>query len=183
MNHLQVVHSLIELDEYSEANNYIGKVYTDIENVSSILKTGIPAVNAILESKRQTCKNKGIEVTVDINSTLSKIPVPDWELCRLLGNIIDNSIIALSDMTNIKRLNIEIFEDMHSYRFKISNNGPVISSDLWIRIFEPGYTEGTHNGEGMGLAICNEIMSKYNGTLWVVSDEIETVFEGIIPMM
>ena len=183
MNHLQVVHSLIELDEYSEANDYIGKIYTDIENVSSILKTGIPAVNAILESKRQTCKNKGIEVTVDINSTLSEIPVPDWELCRLLGNIIDNSIIALSDITNIKRLNIEIFEDMHSYRFKISNNGPVIPSGLWSRIFEPGYTEGTHSGEGMGLAICNEIISKYNGTLWVVSDEIETVFEGIIPMV
>jgi len=183
MNHLQVVHSLIELDEFSEANNYIGKVYTDIENVSSILKTGIPAVNAILESKRQTCKNKNIDVTVDISSALTKISVPDWELCRLLGNIIDNSINALSGVQSVKRLNIEIFEDLHSYRFKISNNGPVIPSQLWNRIFEAGYTDGSHEGEGMGLAICDEIIKKYNGTLWVVSDEYETVFEGFIPMV
>jgi len=183
MNHLQVVHSLIELEEFSEANKYIGKVYTDIENVSSILKTGIPAVNAILESKRQSCKNKDIEVTVDINSTLSKIHVPDWELCKLLGNIIDNSINALSAVQSTKKLNIEIFEDMHSYRFKISNNGPVIPYDLWTRIFEPGYTEGVHEGEGMGLAICNELISTYNGKLWVVSDDNETVFEGFIPML
>jgi len=182
MNHLQVVHSLIELNEFSDANSYINKIYTDIENVSSILKTGIPAVNAILESKRQTCKNKNIEVTIEINSTLSKIPVPDWELCRLFGNIIDNSINALSDVQTIKRMTIEIFEDLHSYRFKISNNGPMIPSLLWTRIFEPGYTEGINGGEGMGLAICNDIISKHNGTLWVVSDEYETVFEGIIPM-
>jgi len=142
MNHLQVVHSLIELEEHSEANNYINKVYTDIEKVSSILKTGIPAVNAILESKRQTCETKGIEVSVDISSTLSNISVPDWELCRIFGNLIDNSIIALSDMTGVKRLRIEIFEDLHSYRFMISNNGPAIPSELWTKIFEAGYTSG-----------------------------------------
>jgi len=183
MNHMQVVHSLIELEEYTEANNYINKVYTDIEKVSKILKTGITAVNAILESKRQTCESKGIEVTVDISTTLSKISVPDWELCRLLGNIIDNSIIALSDIKTSRRLFIEIFEDIHSYRFKISNNGPLIPPELWIKIFEAGYTAGTHEGEGMGLAICNEIISAYKGKLWVVSDEYETVFEGFIPIM
>ena len=183
MNHMQVVHSLIELEEYSEANDYINKVYSDIEKVSNILKTGIPAVNAILESKRQTSESKGIEVIVDVSSTLSKISVPDWELCRLLGNIIDNSINALSDIQTSRRLVIEIFEDMHSYRFKISNNGPMIPTELWTKIFEAGYTNGTHEGEGMGLAICNDIINTYKGKLWVVSDEYETVFEGFIPIV
>jgi sensor histidine kinase regulating citrate/malate metabolism len=183
MNHLQVVHSLIEFKEYPEANDYINKVYADIEKVSSILKTGIPAVNAILESKRQTCEGKGIEVSVDISSTLSKISVPDWELCRVFGNLIDNSITALSAMKGERRIRIEIFEDIHSYRFAISNNGPVIAPDLWTKIFEAGYTSGNHNGDGMGLAICNEIVSAYRGRIWVVSDEYETVFEGFIPIV
>ena len=185
MNHLQVVHSLIELNEHSEANKYIDKVYTDIEKVSSILKTGIPAVNAILESKRQTCESKGIDVTVEISSTLSDISVPDWELCRLFGNIIDNSINALSGEQgqSTRRVFIEIFEDIHSYRFKISNNGPMIPPDLWAKIFEPGYTSGPHEGEGMGLAICAGIIKTYKGQLWVVSDENETVFEGFIPYL
>ena len=183
MNHLQVVHSLIELEEYPEANNYINKVYADIEKVNSILKTGIPAVNAILESKRQTCESKGIEVSVNISSTLSNVSIPDWELCRVFGNLIDNSINALIDMQSERRIRIEIFEDIHSYRFTVSNNGPLIAPDLWIKIFEAGYTSGKHTGEGMGLAICNDIMSTHRGKIWVVSDEHETVFEGFIPIV
>jgi len=183
MTHLQVVHSLIELEEHTEANEYIDKIYSDIEKVSSILKTGIPAVNAILESKRQTCKNKDIDVVIEVSSTFSEISVPDWELCRLLGNIIDNSINALSEMKATGRISIELFEDMHSYRFKISNNGPMIPTELWTRIFDAGYTAGTHSGEGMGLSICSDIVSTYKGKIWVVSDEHETVFEGFIPFV
>ena len=183
MNHLQVVHSLIELKEYSDANEYIDKVYSNIEKVCSILKTGIPAVNAILEAKRRAAENRGIEVTVEVNTTLSELPVPDWEFCKLLGNIIDNSINALSDsQTSSSRfMNIEIFEDIHSYKLKISNNGPVIPQELWDRIFEAGFTTRIQDGEGMGLAICREIISRYNGKIWVISDEYETVFEAFIP--
>jgi len=104
-------------------------------------------------------------------------------LCRIFGNLIDNSINALSSMSGVRRLRIEIFEDIHSYRFMISNNGPMIPSELWTKIFEAGYTSGQHKGEGMGLAICNEIVSAYKGKIWVVSDEYETVFEGFIPIV
>ena len=183
MNHLQVVHSLIELNEHSEANDYIGKVYNIIEKVNSALKTGIPAVNAILEAKRRAAENRGIEATVEISTTLSDMPIPDWELCKLLGNIIDNSISALSETEarGGRWMTIEIFEDIHSYKFRISNNGPVIPQELWDRIFETGFTTKVRDGEGMGLSICRDIMSKHSGKIWVISDEFETVFEGFVP--
>lgn len=183
MNHLQVVHSLVELGEHIEANTYIDRVYADIEKVSSILKTGIPAVNAILEAKRQTCEGKGIDIAIAISSTLSEVPVPDWELCRVLGNIIDNSVNALTEVEGQSEpwMRIEIFEDLHSYKFKITNNGPAIKPELWERIFDTGFTTRALDGEGMGLTICHEIMNKYGGKIWVLSDEYETVFEGFVP--
>ena len=191
MNHLQVVHSLIELGEHSEANAYIDKVYDQIEKVSSSLKTSIPAVNAILEAKRQAAEKRGIDVAVEITTTLSDVPIPDWELCKLLGNIIDNSINALTEAksnTDIREadqnryMTVELFEDIHAYRFKISNNGPVIPQELWDKIFETGFTTRVRANEGgMGLYICRGIVSKYNGKLWVISDELETVFEGFVP--
>ena len=183
MNHLQVVHSLIELDEHTEANAYIEKVYSSVEKISSILKTGVPAVNAILEAKRRACESKGIEVTVVVNTSLSEIPVPDWELCRVLGNIIDNSVSALSGAHGERWINIEMFEDIHSYRFRISNNGPAIPKELWGRIFEAGYTTKARDGEGMGLTICSKILSRYGGNIWVLSDEYDTVFEGFVPRL
>jgi len=183
LNHLQVVHSLIELGEHDEANAYIDKVYDAIEKVSSSLRTSIPAVNAILEAKRQAAEKKGIDVSIEISSALSEMPVPDWELCKLFGNIIDNSINALSEIDTDENgwLIIELFEDIHSFRFKISNNGPVIPQENWDKIFETGFTTRVRVGEGMGLSICNDIINKYNGKIWVISDEIETVFEGFIP--
>jgi len=182
MNHLQVVHSLIELGEHKEANGYIDKVYSRIVKVNSALKTGIPAVNAILEAKRQAAENRGIDVAIEVSTTLAGMPVPDWELCKLLSNIIDNSINALADAGAGSRwMTIEIFEDIHSYKLKISNNGPVIPQELWDRIFETGFTTRARDGEGMGLSICRDIMNKHNGKLWVISDEYETVFEGFIP--
>jgi len=186
MNHLQVVHSLIELGEHNEANIYIDKVYDQIEKVSNSLKTAIPAVNAILEAKRQAAEKSGIDVSIDIGTTLSDIPIPDWELCKLFGNIIDNSISALSDknIENFRTLIIEIFEDIHSFKFKISNNGPVIPKENWDKIFETGFTTKLRNGEGgMGLSICRNIINKYNGKIWVISDDVETVFEGFVPRL
>jgi len=118
---------------------------------------------------------------VDITTTLSDVPIPDWELCRMLGNIIDNSVNALADTQGVRWINIELFEDMHSYRFKISNNGPAIPKELWERIFEAGFTTRVLDGEGMGLTICSKIMAKYGGSIWVLSDEHDTVFEGLIP--
>jgi len=184
MNHLQVVHSLIELGEYAEANAYIDKVYDQIEKVSSSLKTAIPAVNAILEAKRQAADNRGIDVSIDISTTLSEVSIPDWELCKILGNIIDNSITALGefDSEGSPFLIIELFEDIHSYRFRISNNGPIIAQELWDKIFETGFTTRMRDGEGgMGLSICKNIINKAGGKIWVISDEFETVFEGFIP--
>ena len=48
LNHLQVVYSLMEMEEYGEANAYIEKVYGAITAVSRVMKTANPAINALL---------------------------------------------------------------------------------------------------------------------------------------
>ena len=181
MNHLQVVHSLIELGEHDEANKYISDVYDSIESVNIILKTGIPAVNAILEAKRRSSLSHGIEVVIDIHSSLSEIPVPEWEICRILGNLIDNAVCALIDIPQNPRIKIEIFDDIFSYKFRITDNGVGIKPEHKNHIFEAGFTTRKTSGEGMGLAICQNIISKYNGCLEAISENGETTFTVTIP--
>lgn len=50
LNHLQVVYSLMEMEEYGEANSYIEKVYGRITAVSRVLKTASAALAG------QTCR-------------------------------------------------------------------------------------------------------------------------------
>ena len=45
--------------EYGEAMNYIERVYGDIQRVSSVLKTSIPAVNALLRVKTAEAQKRG----------------------------------------------------------------------------------------------------------------------------
>lgn len=181
MNNLQVVYSLMDIGEFDEAKAYIEKEYDNVERISGILKTKIPAVNAILQAKYQMCESRGIEASVDIRSALSEFPVPAWEFCKVLGNIIDNSIYALKNETGPKKLKVEIFEDLQYFRFRITNNGPVISPDIRNKIFEAGFTTKAEEGEGMGLAICRRIIHGSGGRLEVSSKPGETSFEGAIP--
>ena len=51
MNHLQVVYSLIEMNESGEAMEYMDRVYGDMQRVSRMMRTGCPAVNALLQAK------------------------------------------------------------------------------------------------------------------------------------
>lgn len=180
LNHLQVVHSLIETGDFAEAKAYIEKEYDSVEKVSSVMRTKIPAVNAILQAKRVMCENRGISVNIEVRSALSELPVPAWEFCRVLGNLIDNAVHTLSDTDRDKALSIELFEDLSQYRFSIKNNGPAIPGDLLEKIFEAGFST-REDGDGMGLAICRRILTSHGGYLIVDSTPEQTVFEGGMP--
>lgn len=179
MNHLQVVFSLMELEDYDDARGYIEKVYGDIQRVSRTLKTAIPAVNALLASKLSECEERGVTATLTIGSSYQDMPIPDWELCRVFSNLIDNALDALKDR-EYGELRIQTGETLHDFFFTISNNGPAIPQTLAEHIFQQGFsTKGS--GRGMGLSITQGILTAHGGKLALASDEGETVFSGTIP--
>ena len=179
MNHLQVVFSLLELEDYKEASDYIERVYGDIRRVSRTLKTAHPAINALLAAKVGDCEARGVHVDLQIESPWTDLPVESWEMCRVLGNLIDNAMDAMKD-TPAPRLLIRLSESVQSYTFAIANNGPMIQPSVAERIFQRGFsTKG--EGRGMGLSIVRGIMESGGGKLTLSSDEKETRFEGMLP--
>jgi len=180
LNHLQVVHSLMEMNEYKEAGNYIEKVYDDIKKVNRVLKTSNPAINALLQAKLLDCEDRGILAKLQIASRLDKLKVPSWEMCRVLGNLLDNAMDATEGIEN-GWIKVEIFEELKEYRFFVKNNGKMISQDIKDMIFQPGFTTKGKQGQGMGLAISKRIVEKYEGSINVESDEEITVFKVSIP--
>lgn len=181
MNHLQVVYSLIEMNEFKEAGEYIERVYGDIQKVSQVMKTANPAVNALLQAKLLTCEKLGICVELSVTTQLKDFRIPAWEFCRVLGNLLDNAIYVLADKEQDKLLKIELYEDLKYFYFKVTDNGAPIPSNLHEKIFEPGFTTKGNKGEGMGLAISREITENYGGSINVSGDDEETAFEVQIP--
>ena len=110
-NHLQVVFSLMELEEYKEALEYVENIYRDIQHTGSALKTAIPAVNALIAAKRTECDENGIQLITTVNAGWQGMPVPGWEMCRILGNLIDNARDAILEIPNLKDPKIEVLID------------------------------------------------------------------------
>ena len=179
LNHLQVVYSLIEMGEYAEANRYIAQVYGDIQQVSRTLKTACPPVNALLRVKMAEAERRGVKVDLSVHAAWRDLPIPAWEMCRVLSNLIDNALDALTD-TKAPALSIDLSEDVKGFSFTVQNNGPAIPPEKQSAIFEAGVS-GKGEGRGMGLFIARETMRQAGGDLTVESNDDFTAFRGTVP--
>ncbi len=176
LNHLQVVYGMMELEEYEELHHYLEPVYKDMMKTGKALKTSKPALNALLKAKMGEAETKGIDVYVEVKSDLKALKTPDWELCKVLSNLIDNAITALEECEGERRITIDVTETQEHYIFSIANNGPMIPEGLWETIFKQGVTTKQGDGHGMGLYIVTTVLKEYKGTIDLVSDEKETIF-------
>lgn len=179
LNHLQVVYSLIEMEEYQEAGDYIEKIYGDMQSVSKAMRTDSPAINALLRAKLAECESAGILTEVDTGGSFKNLPMPTWEFCRILSNLIDNAMDALEGTAN-SSLRIMLQEESHGFTFSVANNGPMIPADQMRGIFEPGVSSHGE-GRGMGLYIVRSTLQSYGGEIHVTSDAERTIFSGRVP--
>lgn len=179
LNHLQVVYSLMEMEEYKEARDYIEKVYGDIRAVSRVLRTANPAVNALLMVKLDACEKQGVHAELHIASAWKELAIPDWEMCRVLGNLIDNALDALKE-TRKPVLTIDLSEDLKTFRFAVANNGPDIPREDQERIFLSGVTTKAE-GHGMGLYIVRQTLQEAGGNIRLDSGDGQTIFSGWVP--
>jgi len=183
LNHLQVVYSLIEMEEYQEANDYIEQVYGKITAVSRVMKTANPAVNALLQVKVAACDKAGVPVEVSITSKWETLEqtMPDWEMCKVLSNLIDNALDAMESVPAARKaLSIALGENVKQYTFRVENNGTPIPESIRDRIFIPGFTT-KGDGHGMGLHIVRKTITERGGEIAVTSNEEKTVFSGYVP--
>ncbi len=177
LNHLQIVYGLMELEEYEEMNAYLRKFYKELLKTGKAVKTSKPAINALLAAKLAEAEAKEIEFLIEVKSDLKKLGIEDWELCKVLSNLIDNAVKALEDYEGEeKKLRVNITETPERYIFSVEDNGPKIPESIRENIFKKGFSTRKEEGHGMGLAIVSEILNKSGGDIELSSDDEETVF-------
>lgn len=178
LNHIQVVYSLIEMGESGEAADYLERIYAQLHSISRVMRTKVTAFNALLQVKNAACEERGIRLDMDIRSTLEGLPVPAWEICCIIGNLMDNAMDALQGHPE-GRIALTVRENLRHFTFTIQNNGAPIPTDMREAIFEPGVsTKG--EGRGMGLSIVRKTLAEFGGEI-MLADGAETAFVVIVP--
>lgn len=179
MNHIQVIYSLTELEDRPAALEYMDRLYTSVRSAGRSLKTASPAVNALLAAKSAACQEKNVSFLTDIRSDWKACPVPGWEMCRILGNLIDNALDAPAGEAP-KTLCVALWEDVKGFHFAVENNGAPVPEEIRDSLFQRGFsTKGP--GRGMGLSIVQEILEQYGGQIDLDSTPQRTRFHGLIP--
>lgn len=180
-NHLQVVYTLTEMQAYSDVQDYVKRIYEDVQSVGSLIRTAVPAVNALLSAKATDCSERGIAFEADIQSSWEDMPVAGWEMCRIIGNLIDNAMDALTEShPPHPQIRIRICESLTCWRLDVENNGPQISDAHKACIFMPGFTTKSA-GRGNGLNIVQDLVQAYGGRISLESEPRRTCFSCTFP--
>ena len=180
-NHLQVVYSLTEMAAYDDVQEYVQRIYEDVQSVGSHIRTSVPAVNALISAKAADCAERGIAFQTDIQSQWDQVQIPGWEMCRILGNLVDNAMDAVLERKDREPwVRVYIGEDIRCWKLEVSNNGPEIPASRRRDIFQPGFTTKSA-GHGIGLSIVSELLEKYNGEMHLSSDAEVTRFSCTFP--
>lgn len=102
---------------------------------------------------------------------LPVVEVREVHLVQLFQNLIGNALKYRSEQTPLIRIHAEYLKPM--WQFTVEDNGIGINRDYQAQIF--GLFQRLHggsrySGSGIGLAICQKIVQRYGGRIWVESE-------------
>ena len=113
----------------------------------------------------------------------------ETELIQVLINILNNSKDALSSVENQEKfIFIDILKENNKALIKIKDNAGGISNDIIEQIFEPYFTtKHQFQGSGIGLYMCQEIISKHmNGYIDISNIEFthnDKIYKGALSLI
>jgi sensor histidine kinase regulating citrate/malate metabolism len=172
VRHMQTIQALIELEKIGEAQDYIDGITQQYWPQEDIYEVGHPALTGLINGKRCVAEMKGIDFTVAVKCDLSYLSVPAWDLCSIMGNLLDNAMEAAIQDENHPRIGVEFKCEDGYYAIYILNNGATIPRCQ--DIFAAGYTTRDSVSRGYGLYLVKMLVDKYNGHIEISSQERTT---------
>ena len=110
---------------------------------------------------------EGLDVRVELASSLPAVKADHDLLRRVIANLVDNAAEAMEG-SKLRQLRVATRADAHgdSVEIEIADSGQGISPEDKERLFLPHFST-KERGTGLGLAIVSRIISEHHGTIRV----------------
>ena len=168
--HLHAVNGLLEAQKYDECRKYVSKMVAETEYVNEVLPIHDTTISAMLYAYRSDAENHGIKMKFDITTNLKGLAPEGYEINRILGNLLQNAIDALSGQSDRDYgIVVKMYDNNESAVIDISNKFFGEAEEL-SHFFEYSYS-GKKNHEGLGLSTVQRIAESYKGIAYVEVDE------------
>ena len=178
-NHIQVMKAYAAIGDMAAVKKYLDELETDLATVDTVIKTGNPMADAILNSKISLAKSKNVPVKADVFIPLA-LKTSELDLCVIIGNLFDNAIEASLALPEDKRL-IRIYMDMKNTQLYISFTNFTAGKKM---VKQDGLFRSTKGeGHGLGLVRIDAIVERLDGYLSRNSEAGAFTTEILIPQV
>lgn len=170
VNHIQVVYGLLTLHQVEQAQEYISRLYHDVQVSGDILQLGVPELSALLLVKMGAATGKEISLNIQVETSLTGIGVSSQDLVAVVGNLVNNALEAVEQREPEERVvNLRFFAKSGYIIVQIHNQG-WIHAGIRERLFETGFSTKSAGGDrGIGLASVKYLVEKYQGRVLLSS--------------
>lgn len=178
-NHIQTMKAYAAAGDLQAIQRYLDLLDEDLTTVDTVIKTGNPMTDAILNSKISLAKSRHICVVADAHISV-KLKSSEIDLCCIIGNLFDNAIEASMKLPEDKRL-IRVYMDMKNTQLYISFTNFTAGKKM---VKQGGLFRSTKGeGHGLGLVRIDAIVERLDGYLSRNSEDGAFTTEILLPQV
>lgn len=178
-NHIQTMKAYAAKGDLAAISKYLDLLDTDLTTVDTVIKTGNPMTDAILNSKISLARSKGIRVTADAHIPV-KLTLSEIDLCCIIGNLFDNAIEASLALPEDRR-QIRVYMDMKSTQLYISFTN--FTAGKKMPKIGGVFRSTKGEGHGFGLVRIDAIVERLEGYISRNSEDGAFTTEILLPQI
>ncbi|MBO8128089.1 MAG: PAS domain-containing protein [Peptococcaceae bacterium] len=133
----------------------------------------------VLKFATSEAQRLDVTITYAFDPNLSPVYGDAEKLTQVVLNILNNALQACAGGGQV---HLKTYYRQNTIHLDITDNGPGIPPDDLEKIFLPFYTT-KDDGTGLGLPICNRIISEHQGSINVDSSSSGTTFTICLPAL
>lgn len=176
-NHIQAMKAYAASGDWEAITHYLDLLDEDLTTVDTVIKTGNPMTDAILNSKISLAKSKNIQVVADAHIPV-RLKSSEIDLCCIIGNLFDNAIEASVQLPEDRRV-IRVYMDMKNTQLYISFTNFTAGKKLKKQGKRFSSTKG--EGHGFGLVRIDAIVERLEGYISRNSEDGAFTTEVLLP--
>ncbi|GEM_PF-980156 len=139
-------------------------------------------IKKVISWREKQMVEEGIQLEVDVSSTLPSFEFDPDQIAQVLLNLILNAEDAVRDKKGEKKVGVKAYFHENQIHLEISDNGKGIPPEVGNRIFDPFFTTKSE-GTGLGLSVSYRIIKDHGGKISYSSKVGEgTTFKIQIPV-
>ena len=174
-NQIVTIQNLVQGGNTDKAVKLMEQLTESIAVDLSAINTNHPVVNALLNHKFQTAKEKQIAMIFQVGD-VHEIRLTEEEIVILLGNLLDNAITECERVVKVGRdavIHLKlVYEDK---KMILSVKNPVLEK---VVIIDNRVQVSSKTGHGIGLKNVEAVAEKYDGSIAFDCDEKE--FKAVV---